>query len=281
MKTATHSNPCRATVTGATLALAALNILPCRLAAQDTRPTPAPDRPGDVSGRRTRFNVPGDSSAPADAAGPSSSFTPRSRTSSGSPARPPAPADVAPARFEATVYEVRVPEDRIASLDARSLEAKAGTAQALTKALAEFGHARVLYKVDQTVNLCGESITLADDEPMVTGSRTSASGDSINSVTYRNVGLKIDISASAPVSDGQRKGPNTQVVFHLAALEDSSVELAPKVRAKSVRTVDLCHSEVPRFGQPSVQLNVSAATSEPVAQATAYVVRYVFSETRP
>jgi hypothetical protein len=36
-----------------------------------------------------------------------------------------------------------VPEDRIASLDARSLEAKAGTAQALAKALAEFGEASI------------------------------------------------------------------------------------------------------------------------------------------
>jgi hypothetical protein len=269
MKTATHSNPCRATVTGATLALAALNILPCRLAAQDTRPTPAPDRPGEVSERRTQFNVPGDTSAPASAAGPSSSFTLRSRTSDGSEARPPAPTEAAPARFEATVYEVRAAEDRIASLDARALEAKAGTAQALTKALAEFGQTKVLYKVDQTVNLFGDRIALTDNEPMVTGPR------------IRNVGLRIDISASAPASDGKRKVPNTQVVFHLATLDDRSFELEPTARVKPVRIINLRHSEVPRFGQPCVQLNVSAGTGEPAAQATACVVRYVFSETRP
>jgi hypothetical protein len=269
MKTATHSNPCRAAVTGATLALAALNILPCRLAAQDTRPTPAPDRPVEVSERRTQFDVPGDTSAPANGAGPSSNFTMRSRASSGSQARPPAPTEAAPARFEATVYEVRVPEDRIASLDARSLEAKAGTAQALTKALGEFGQTKVRYKVDQTVNLFRDTITLADNGPMVTGPR------------IQNVGLRIDISASTPVSDGKRKVPNTQVVFHLAALDDSSFGLASNLRFKPVRIINLRHSEVPRFGQPCVQLNVSAGTSEPAAQATAYVVRYVFSETGP
>jgi hypothetical protein len=260
MKTATYSNSCRATVAGAALALAALSFLPGRLAAQEAGPTPAPDRPADVSGRRTRFNVPGDPSASADEASPFSGGTTRSRTLSGSPSAPagaPAPTEVAPARFEATIYEVRVPEEGIASLDARALEAKAGTAQALAKALAEHGQTRVLYKVDQTVNLFGETITLTENQPMVTGSRMSAS------------------------ADAKRKGPNTQVVFHLAALQDSSVEIAPKVRAKSVRIINLSHSEVPRFGQPCIQLNVSAGTGEPAAPATAYVVRYVVSETKP
>jgi hypothetical protein len=220
MKTAAHANPCRATVTGATLALAALNILPCRLAAQDTRPTPAPT-------------------------------------------------ETAPARFEATIYEVRVPEDRIASLDARSLEAKAGTAQSLTKALAEFGQTKVRYKVDQTVNLFRDRITLADNEPMATGPRT------------QKVGLIIELSASAPASDGKRKVPNTLVVLCLKEPDDGSFELPPGVGIKPVRIISLRHSEVPRFGQPCVQLNVSAGTSEPAAQATAYVVRYVFSETWP
>ena len=174
-----------------------------------------------------------------------------------------------------------MPEDRIASLDARVLEAKAATAPALAKALAEFGQTRVLYKVDQTVNLFGERITLSENEPMVTGSRMNASGDAINSVSYQNVGLKIDISASVPAADAKRKEPNTQVIFNLAAFEESNVELAPKVRAKSVRTIDLSHSEVPRFGQPCVQFNLSAGTGAPGAQATAYVIRYVFSETRP
>jgi hypothetical protein len=288
MKTATHSNPCRATVTGATLALAALNILPWRLVAQETKPGPAtpaaeaaapagsPQPDTREAGRR-----PGGTAMRERPADGGTVFTDRLKTVIKEASIKAPPTQVAPARFEATVFELRVPEDRVAELDARSLESKAGTAQSLAKALSEFGHSRVLYKVDQTVNLFGEGITLTDDGPMETGSRTSASGDVINSVTYKNVGLRIDISASAPVSDGKRNVPNTQVLLHLAALEDSSVELAPRLRVKSVRTIDLNHSEVPRFGQPCVQLSVSAGTSEPAAQATAYVVRYVFSETRP
>jgi multidrug efflux pump subunit AcrA (membrane-fusion protein) len=58
----------------------------------------------------------------------------------------------------ASVYEVQVPENRVADLDARSLESKAATAQSLAKALAEIGQTKVLCKVDQTVNLFGESI---------------------------------------------------------------------------------------------------------------------------
>jgi hypothetical protein len=100
------------------------------------------------------------------------------------------PTEVAPARFEATVFEVQIPENRIADLDAQSLENQAGTAQSLVKALAEFGPTKTLYKVDQTVNLFGESITLGTSQPMVTGTRMTDSGQVNNSITYCRVVFK-------------------------------------------------------------------------------------------
>ena len=105
------------------------------------------------------------------------------------------PLEIAPARFEATVYEVQLPENRVAEFEAPALEAKAGTPQDLTKALGEFGKTRVLYKIDQTVNLYGENIVLGASEPMITGTRMMNTGSSVNTITYQHVGLIVSFAA--------------------------------------------------------------------------------------
>jgi len=190
------------------------------------------------------------------------------------------PGQIAPARLEVTVFELQVPEDRIADLDAQALEAKAATAQDLAKALAEFGKTRVLYKIDQTVNLYDESIMLGTSEPMVTGSMGRNSGPSINSITYQDTGLIVHLSAGAPLD---RPPPPArelcvQVNFELSVLAESGVEISPQRKATRTRKMELRHSEVPRFGKALVLLNVSASGSDDEAQPVAYVIRYVFSE---
>ncbi len=195
-------------------------------------------------------------------------------------ARP--PAEVAPARFEATVFEVEVPEARIVELDAKALEAKAATAQDLAKALAEFGKTKVLHKIDQTVNLYGESILLGTHEPMITGTRQMESGRGFNSVTYQEVGLVVNFAASPPPPESPRKDLNVQVNFNLSTMADSGVELSPGLKASSIRSVQFSQTGTPRFGRPSVLLNVSAASGgDNKALPTAYVVRYVLNEAKP
>ncbi|MCX6904442.1 MAG: hypothetical protein NTW03_13365 [Verrucomicrobia bacterium] len=193
----------------------------------------------------------------------------------------PPPTEVAPARFEATVYEVEVPETRIAELEAPALEAKAGTPQDLAKALAEFGKARVLYKIDQPVNLCGENITLGTREPMITGSRRTETGTTINTITYQEVGLIVNLATSPSPPDAPRGVLPVQVNFELSVLADSGVEIAPTVKATRIRNLHLNHSETPRFGKPLVLLNVSAPPGSDKVLPVAYVVRYVFREVKP
>lgn len=190
------------------------------------------------------------------------------------------PSEVAPARFEAAVYEVRVPEARLAELEAPALEARAATVPDLAKALGEFGETRLLYKLDQTVNLYGESIVMGSQEPMVTGSRRMDSGPAINTVTYQEVGLIVKLAADPPAPDAPRKEPAVQVNFELSAMTDSGVEIAPSVKAQRIRNLQLSHSETPRFGRPMVLLHVAAAPGNAEAPPTAYVIRYVFREVR-
>ena len=63
-----------------------------------------------------------------------------------------APASVAPARLEMTVYEAHVPANRIAELDVAELGRQA-TDQELRQVLGTLGRADVLYSIGQTVNL--------------------------------------------------------------------------------------------------------------------------------
>jgi hypothetical protein len=191
------------------------------------------------------------------------------------------PTEVAPARFEATVFELQLPNAREAEFEVPALEGRAATAADLAKALAEFGETKVLYKVDQTVNLCGESITMGSREPMVTGSRQTGSGGAINSVTYQEVGLIVSLAASPAASDAPRTNLVVQVSFELSALADSGIEIAPSVKASRIRNLQLSHSETPRYGRPVVLLSASAPPGADQEYLTAYVVRYVFRESHP
>jgi hypothetical protein len=217
--------------------------------------------------------------APQGAAGPERA--PAAPRPVRSPARAAeSPADIAPARFEAAVYEVQMPAARAAELDAKALSAKAATAEDLRKALADFGDAKVLYRVDQPVNLYSESITIASREPIITGTRVTELGATINSVQYQQTGLIINISAGAPPKDSKRKGLDVEMRIELAALGDSGVDISPKTRAVIIRSVSIDHSEPLQYGRPFVMLNVSYPSKDEKA-AVAYVVRGAFSEVQP
>jgi len=192
-----------------------------------------------------------------------------------------APTDVAPARFEATAYEVEVPADRAGQLDSAALTAKAANADDLCKALAEFGPTKTLYRVDQPVNLYSENIMVGSSEPMVTNTRKTDTGQSINTVQYQQVGLMVNIAAGPPPQDSARKGLDVRMKIQLAAIGQSTVEISPQAKAAVVRTVAIDHSEPLRFGRPFVMVNVTYPAKDEKGPAVAYVIRGLFREVQP
>jgi hypothetical protein len=194
---------------------------------------------------------------------------------------PKAPAEIAPARFEATAYEVLVPADRAGKLDGAALTDKAADPDDLRKALAEFGPTRILYRVDQPVNLYSENIMIGSREPMVTATRKTDTGQSINTVQYRQVGLIVNISAGPPPKDSDRKGLDVRMKIELAAIGQSAVEMSPQARAAVVRNVAIDHSESLRFGRPFVMLNVTYPQADEKGSAVVYVIRGLFNEAKP
>jgi beta-lactamase regulating signal transducer with metallopeptidase domain len=196
-------------------------------------------------------------------------------------APPAAPTDVSPARFEATVYEVQVPADLAGKLDSAALSAKAADPDALRAALAEFGPTKVLYRVDQPVNVFSENITIESREPMVVNVRKTDTGQSIRTVQYMQLGLTISIAAGPPPKESDRKGFDVRMRIEVASLGEGSVELTPQVKSPVFRNVSISHSSTLQYGRPFVILNVTYPTKDEKASATVFVMRTVFSEIKP
>ena len=177
------------------------------------------------------------------------------------------------ARFQATVYETRVPEKGIDAFDAKSLAAKAGTAADLQKALAACGKTKVLYQVDQTVNLAEDRIHIGKREPFVTNTRRTERGPSINTVQYERVGVIFEV-AGKPTAGGL----DATVRIEMSALTESGTKISENVNAATVRSIELGHNGPVQLGKPVVLVSLDASSKDADGNAVAYVCRIVFGE---
>jgi len=193
------------------------------------------------------------------------------------PSKAPPPANVLPAHFQATIYEVQAYSNRLNTIDGKMLAKQATTPDSLLKALSAFGPARVLYRFDQPVNVFSESLTLGSREPVVAGSRVSQRGEAINTVTYQQVGAIIRLSARIPPKETRRKGPDVNLSAELSVLGHSDVEMVPGMKATFTRNLSLDHTEELTYGQPRVMLAVSSASNDQKQPPALYVIRYVFN----
>lgn len=183
---------------------------------------------------------------------------------------------LAPVRFQATIYEVRLKADRVAHLDAEHLAATAGTGADFEKTLADMGETRTLYRVDQAVNLVDDRIHIGKREPFVTGTRTTQAGGTINKVQYQEIGVIFQVSAK-PTD----RGLAAKVEVEMSALTDSATPVAEKVPALSIHHVSLRHNGPVELGRPVVMASVDASTRDAQGGAIAYVCRIVFSAPAP
>ena len=179
------------------------------------------------------------------------------------------------ARFQATVYETRVPEKGIDAFDAKSLAAKAGTAADLQKALAACGTTKVLYQVDQTVNLAEDRIHIGTREPFVRNTRRTERGPAISTVQYEHVGVIFAIKGKPTDS-----GLDATVQVEMSALTDSAKKISENVNAATVRSVELGHNGPVQLGRPVVLVSLDASSKGADGNAIAYVCRIVLSEPR-
>ena len=195
------------------------------------------------------------------------------------PASAPVPAPAA-VRFQATVYEVRVPPARLSELDAKALSAQGPTATGLEKALAAIGPTKPLYQVDQPVNPVKDMITVGTRTPMVTGSRMAESGGRINTVQYQQVGVIFKFGGS-PGAVLSGRILDVKLGIEISAVTGSNVEIGTGVKAVNIRSYSLTYTGPVELGHPFVCISVDATSRDEDGSAVAYICRAVLSEQGP
>lgn len=171
-------------------------------------------------------------------------------------------------RLQATVYELRIPPEKIGELDAARL-AKVD----LANPPPEFGSSRALYVIDQKVSLAGDRVTVGTQEPMVTNTRMTDKGQRINTVQYSSVGAIVDFKA-------ERAGPRLLQVnanIEVSAKTESGVEISPGVNSSVIRRATLSLKGPAELAKPTVLLSGDASSRDKDGKAVVYLARVVLT----
>jgi hypothetical protein len=160
--------------------------------------------------------------------------------------------------FQAAVYETSLTPARAGGLDAKAL-AKLATREEFQKALAALGPTRMLYQADQTVSLTSENqIRIGSQQPFVTNTRTTESGQRVNTIQYENVGAMFKFSTKS-VPAGDRAVLNVRLDVELSVPGTSAVEVATGTKARTFRKVTTNYAGDIELGRPFVLVGLDSS----------------------
>jgi hypothetical protein len=198
--------------------------------------------------------------------------------------------EILSAQYQATVYEVQAGAEQLGNLDAKALNRQAATPETLLAALTQTGKARLLYRVEQPVNVFSTRIIIGSSEPLISGTRTNTTGGTVNSISYQNVGLIVQLSAQGPPKDQDTAAPVVTTAIKLSVVCPGNKEIAPGQREPVIRAMSLDHSGAFEMNRPQVLLAISSnafssfrrsadgnKAGETPTTPVAYVIQYQFS----
>ena len=168
--------------------------------------------------------------------------------------------------LDATIYELHLNAEKIGQIDADDLTRSASSAAAFEKALAELGQSKPLYRAHQSVRLSGDEIRIGTQVPYITNSQVTNTGQTINSVTYREVGAIFNVSGKASTSSME-----LDLSIQVSVIGDNGVAITDTVKAPMFRSSTMEHRGEATPGQPFVLMSVDAASTDDHGQAVAYM----------
>lgn len=178
--------------------------------------------------------------------------------------------------FDVTIYDVRLPVEQIGKLDVDALANASQTAEAFEKALAALGTARPMYRVNQSVRLSGDTVNIGSEVPMVTNTRLTDKGQSINSVQYQNVGAIFRIAGQ---SEGG-EGVDLDLSIEVSSSSDTGTAISDKVNAILMRRSTMSHKGPVKPKKPFVIVSVDANSVDKDGKAVACIGRITLGEPR-
>jgi hypothetical protein len=176
---------------------------------------------------------------------------------------------VQPARARVSVYRISVPSNRAASLRPSELS-EASDDAALTSKLEKLGTSKLLYVMDQGVDL-GKSPTMsiASSCPFSAGSVAGKDGQRMMNVSYQDVGCIVNMEGEWPADTPEAGEANIEVeISHVA---DTDLQIAPDARASKRSKVRQHFAGPFESSRPIILLSLEAGAEKDTT--TAYVTR--------
>jgi hypothetical protein len=192
------------------------------------------------------------------------------------PGGPGAQGDGPTCTFDVTIYDVRIPVEQIGKLDVEALANASQTAADFEKALASLGTSRPMYRVNQSVRLSGDNVTIGSEVPIVTNSRTTDRGQAINTVNYQSVGARFSIASSNARSDGV----DLDLGIEVSSSSDTGTAISENVSAPIMRRATMSHKGPVQPKKPFVIVSVDANSVDKAGKAVAYIGRVTLGEPR-
>ena len=177
-------------------------------------------------------------------------------------------------RLEATVYRLGLPAADVVGIDTTAL-AQAATLAEFDKMMRALGDTRILYHVDQTVNLRERpQIKMVADQPYVSGTTTTETGIVSKRINRTDVGMEIKLMGDwVPGSAAQRVHLSLSV--SLSKVEDSAVKVTPEITSPVFREVRQNHGGPVDFDRAAVLFNLDGSSTDESGNAVAVVTRVV------
>ena len=179
------------------------------------------------------------------------------------------------ARFRATVYEVEAPAGRQPVLVAKEL-ARAATSELLLTTLADSGKARVLYRIDQAVNVFSDQVSARTNKLIATGMRVASDQKPVTSTTSRDMGVSVRFSAETPPNAAGGESPDVLMSLNFSSDILSTTELVLGHRALAFPVISQEHKEPLELGRARIMVAMGSTSTREEAKPFIYVVRYQF-----
>lgn len=191
------------------------------------------------------------------------------------PAPPPPqrPRVIPMVRFEATVFKVEMPKERIVELDGPTLAAAGSTPAKLMTALEALGPTEPMYRVDQNVALDGgrnSKIEMSRDVPYVSGMQKTQSGEPVPQMNRCKMGAEFELFGSYPNEDDKQRLFTTLHV-QLSGLSTCGNQAGDGPAAPMFWRVEQSHGGAAELGKPFVLISADSGTTAGCDKTQAFV----------
>ncbi|HEX4796688.1 MAG TPA: M56 family metallopeptidase [Humisphaera sp.] len=173
--------------------------------------------------------------------------------------------------FDATLYDVRMPIDRIGKLSAGAMDNVAQSAESFEKALAALGVPKPIYRANQSVRLSGDRINIGSNSPYVSNTSIRADGQNINTINYISTGATFLLAGKAASPDIIELDLSIQ----LSSQSESTVSIVGTADnlMPIIHTCSLLHKGPVQPGKSFVVITVDAGSLDKDGKAVAYIAR--------